>query len=155
MRQPLLALCFLLALTGAQAQAYRWTDNSGKTVISDTPPPGKARDTKTMESQQPSGEEDLPYASRRAAERYPVTLYVTPDCGQPCNQARDLLRSRKAPFTEKKIETNAELAELRQTFGDDLVPAMKVGNQRTSGFMASTFNGLLDIAGYPAARGGK
>jgi hypothetical protein len=49
MKTPLIFALFCLstatALT-AQAQTYQWKDSSGRTVISDTPPPGSARDAR-------------------------------------------------------------------------------------------------------------
>jgi len=49
MKTPLVFALFCLstatALT-AHAQTYQWKDSSGRTVISDTPPPGSARDAR-------------------------------------------------------------------------------------------------------------
>ncbi|MBS1159666.1 MAG: hypothetical protein H6R15_2085 [Proteobacteria bacterium] len=44
------ALVIALAVTSliAQAQTYQWKDTNGRTVISDTPPPGSAKTSKTI-----------------------------------------------------------------------------------------------------------
>lgn len=43
----LFALC-TVAVLPVQAQTYQWKDSSGRTVISDTPPPGAGKSTRTM-----------------------------------------------------------------------------------------------------------
>jgi len=49
----LLALLAAAAIsaTSAHAQTYQWKDSSGRTVISDTPPPGSAKDRQTLGGQ--------------------------------------------------------------------------------------------------------
>ncbi len=56
--KPAVALVFgiisALALGTAQAQIYQWKDSSGRTVVSDTPPPGSAgKDTRVIGNRQP------------------------------------------------------------------------------------------------------
>lgn len=43
----LFALC-TVAVLPAQAQTYQWKDGSGRTVISDTPPPGAGKSARTV-----------------------------------------------------------------------------------------------------------
>ena len=45
-----LALFFAstVALVPAHAQTYQWKDSAGRTIISDTPPPGAAKSTRTL-----------------------------------------------------------------------------------------------------------
>lgn len=55
--KPAVALAFgiasALALTTAQAQVYQWKDSTGRTVVSDTPPPGSAaKEARVLGSQQ-------------------------------------------------------------------------------------------------------
>jgi uncharacterized protein (DUF1501 family) len=49
-----LALASSASLMTAQAQTYQWKDASGKTVISDTPPPANARGTRSIGVHQPT-----------------------------------------------------------------------------------------------------
>ncbi len=146
---PLLLAALLLAGGSALAQTYRWTDANGKTVFSDTPPPLKQRDAAKVSNSTATPDDGLPYATRKAAEAFPVILYTSPDCGADCQQARELLLNRGIPFTEKAVQTKAEIDDLQRVFGDQVVPAIKVGNQRQQGFLASNYNSLLDLAGYP------
>lgn len=152
--QRLLVLCLALCCAGVQAQTYRWTDANGRTVVSDTPPSGQARNVaKAGGKAQP--DDRLPFATRKAAEAFPVTLYTAADCVDTCKQARELLSGRGVPFTEKMVQTAEEYEDLKRLVGDVFVPSLKVGKQHSRGFQASTYNNLLDLAGYPKSAGGK
>ena len=152
----LLMLCLTLAATLAQAETYRWLDAGGRTVVSDTPPPGKTKGV-VKNSEKAEAGNNQSFATKKAAEAFPVTLYTSAECVDGCKQARDLLNGRGVPFTEKMLQTQAEIDELKQLVGDAAVPALKVGNQRFRGFEAAAYDNLLDLAGYPktAAYGSK
>src|SRR5574343_2000372 len=108
----LLMLCLLLTGSAAMAETYKWTEG-GKTVISDSPPPGKTKAvSKTGVSAEPG--DNLPFAVKKAMEAFPVTLYTAAECTSDCKQARDLLNGRGIPFTEKMVQTQAEIDELKQ-----------------------------------------
>lgn len=144
----LLLVCLTLFSVLAQAQTYRWIDSTGKTIISDTPPPGAARKiTKTGEAPQ----EDIgpSFAMNKAVEAHPVTLYTSVGCIAECKQARDILNGRGIPFTEKMLQNKADIDELKALVGDAFVPALKVGKQHVRGVEAGAYNNLLDLAGYP------
>lgn len=143
----LLMLCLLLAGSAAMAETYKWTEG-GKTVISDSPPPGKAKAVSKTGGTAETGD-TLPFAVKKAMEAFPVTLFTTADCISECKQARDLLTARGVPFTEKVIQKPEEAEELKQLVGDLFVPSLKVGNQKFRGVEASAYNNLLDLAGYP------
>lgn len=146
--RPLLALCLTLACLSAQAQTYRWTDPSGRTVISDTPPPGSAKKVdRTGEATK--ADDGLPFSVKKAMETYPVTLYTSADCGDACKQARDLLNGRGVPFTEKMMQKQEDADELKKLIGDVFVPSIKVGKQNYRGFESGAYTNLLDLAGYP------
>lgn len=149
MKAPLLALCLALGGLTAQAATYRWVDASGRTVISDSPPPGKARAVTQTQSRPAQADDALPYAVRRAAEAFPVVLYTAANCANDCQQARELLTQRGIPFTERLVQSPEDIAELTQLVGDTFIPSLKVGKQSARGFAASNWNDLLDLAGYP------
>ena len=83
------------------------------------------------------------------AEAFPVTLYTSAECVADCKQARDLLNGRGIPFTEKMVQKQEDIDELKQLVGDAAVPTVKVGKQTFRGFDASAYGNLLDLAGYP------
>lgn len=143
---PCLFLLLAAGMLPAQAETYRWSDpKTGRTVVSDTPPPrtvgpvGKAA--------APDGDKPLPLALQKAVANFPVTLYVSTDCGQPCTDARQLLTQRGIPFAEKDAQQH--LSELKTLVGDGYVPTLQVGKQSSKGFLASGYHDLLDWAGYP------
>jgi len=43
-----LGIASTAAVISAHAQTYQWKDSAGRTVISDTPPPGNARDARKL-----------------------------------------------------------------------------------------------------------
>ncbi len=143
----LLMLCLTLASASAIAETYRWVDPAGRTVISDTPPPGRAHSVSRTGSA--PNTDGLPFAVKQAAENFPVTLYTSADCVAECKQARDLLNSRGVPFTEKMLQTPEDIDELKKQVGDAYVPTLKVGKQSFRGIEAGAWNNLLDLAGYP------
>lgn len=146
--RPMIALCLTLACLSAQAQTYRWTDSSGRTVISDTPPPGTAKKVnRTGDAAQ--ADDGLPFSVKKAMEAYPVTLYTSAECTDACKQARDLLNGRGVPFTEKMMQKPEDAEELKKLVGDLFVPSIKVGKQSFRGFESGAYTNLLDLAGYP------
>ena len=142
----------LLSSTLCMAQTtYRWVDKaSGQTVFSDQPPPPGARNVVRSTSSERGEESSLPYATRQAAEKFPVTLYTAANCVEMCKQARDLLNGRGIPFAEKMMKTAEETDELSKKLGGEAaVPSLIVGQQSFKGLEPSAWNNLLDLAGYP------
>lgn len=146
--RTLLILCLALGAASASAQTYRWVDANGRTVFSDTPPPGTTK-TVSKTSDKATPDDGLPFAVKKAAEAFPVTLFTTPDCVDECKQARSLLNGRGVPFTERMVVKPDEVAELKQLVGDAFVPSLRVGKQSARGFESTAYNNLLDLAGYP------
>lgn len=153
-----LPACFIAALvactTTCAETTYRWVDPlTGTTVLSDLPPPPGAKQVSriTTTSGQ-SSERPIPYAVRRASEKYPVVLYTPVNCAVGCSEGRSLLDGRGVPFTEKVLNNAAELAELTRELGKEVsIPAIQVGRQHEMGFDKASWNTLLDAAGYPEA----
>lgn len=143
-------LMSLLILTNAQAvELYRSIDKDGKVHYSDTPLEGTEDFEKLKPSNDPVPGEDIPYATQRAMQNFPVTLYAFPDCGSACQLARDLLGKRGIPFTEKQLVTKEDWDTFRKDSGDSKLPALAVGKTWLNGFQAELWNNELDFAGYP------
>jgi glutaredoxin len=145
----------LLATLAAAAPAlaqYKWLDSNGRVMYGDNPP----RDAKKVEklgSAAPDDSDPLRGAGfelRRAVQAHPVVLYATGDCS-PCESARQLLRARGVPYTEKLIVTQADIDALRNLGGGNQVPVLTVGRQVQQLFETNTWHSLLDAAGYPRA----
>jgi glutaredoxin len=149
----LLLTALLLTTAGSTAAqgTYRWVDPaSGRTVISDTPPPSGAKNARQSGVDRP-GTTPPSYAIQRATDSAPVTLYTAPDCKSECQEARDLLRKRNVPFNEKPVRTQGEVDELKALLKGEqpMVPTIAVGSQTSRGLSAEAWNKLLDTAGYP------
>lgn len=154
MRIVRLCLLSMMAVTFfANAQPlYKWVDKNGKVHYSDQPPPKEVKKvgqprlgSSTIET---SG---LPYATQKAAQDFPVTLFTSADCKAECDSARAFLRKRGIPFSENAITTPDDAAAFKKRFGVDgvFLPSMTVGSQKLQGFEEGAWNGLLDGVGYP------
>lgn len=145
-------LCGLLSVGLVQAQgAYRWVDQDGKVHYGDRPPLG-VRDVQQKRLDAPAADKQLPYATRQAMANFPVTLYVSPDCGEGCKEAAGFLKQRGIPFTQKSVEKEADLAALKAlTGGEAVVPVLQVGSRVRKGYESGEWGRQLDAAGYPKA----
>ena len=149
----LLGLIVCGAAMPAAAQLYRWTDQSGKTHFTDTPPPPSAKNVQKRSGAAAPGSADTagqPFVLQQALKDFPVTLYTTPGC-EACGEARKLLNARGVPFKEVSVNSEAQLAELKSVVGSNSVPALVVGPSVVKGFEESQYHRTLDAAGYPKA----
>lgn len=148
----LLAAALSASTLAAAQTTYRWVDQkTGQTIFSDQPPPPGTPGVVKLGSESREAAPQVPYATRQAAEKYPVTLYTAASCADACTQARALLNQRGVPFTEKMLNTEEEQAEFTKQMGskDIMVPSLVVGQQRFRGLESGAWNNLLDLAGYP------
>lgn len=150
-----LALGLLLISQFVLAQTtYRWVDKDGKVNFSDRPPPPSERvkDAKEREipALGPAGPIMSP-AMRQAVADFPLTLFVSPDCGNPCSEGVKLLTDRKLPFSQKSVQTMEEIEAFKAATGQSApsVPTLMVGRRVLTGFQSSSWNEMLDLAGYP------
>ena len=144
------------ALAGAAMaqtpQLYRWTDEHGRVHITDTPPPASA---KSVQKKKPGAasvvEAQPPYELAQALKDFPVTLYTSPSCKEPCAEARAALNKRAVPFKEVQVWNEESNAELKRVSGANEVPTLVVGRSVHRGFEAGAYEALLDAARYPKA----
>jgi glutaredoxin len=153
MRTSLLLFSLLCAgLVQAQG-AYRWVDQDGKVHYGDRPPPAATGKAKELKLGAPAADKQVSFTMREAMENFPVTMYVSADCGTACKDAGAYLRKRGIPFSEKNVATNEEIAALKQLLGGEAsVPVLQVGSKTRTGFEQGSWDGLLDAAGYPKAK---
>jgi glutaredoxin len=148
LRMAAVALALAGTAAGALAQAYRVVGPDGRVTYTDRPPtaaqaaPGGGTGTETVGT-------GLPYQTRQAMAKYPVSLYAGKNCG-PCDQARQWLRGRGIPFTEYSVASNADIAALQARFGDGTLPVVTIGSQPIKGYSAGEMQAYADAAGYPA-----
>jgi glutaredoxin len=152
MTKPFLAALLLCALTAQAQQLYRWTDEKGRVHITDTPPPASA---KGVQKKKPvTGGSDTgqqPFELVVAMKDFPVSLYTSPECKEPCAAARATLNQRAVPFREIQVWNEETLEELKKASGGSDVPVLVVGRSVHRGFSQEAYDGLLDSARYPKA----
>jgi glutaredoxin len=157
MRVLLVTGVALAMLCGAaHAQMYRWVDKDGGVHYTQTPPPADAKSKQKMSgtgagNSANSANPDLPYATQVAAKNSPVTLYTSPDCGAPCDQARAHLAKRGVPFKETSVQEQKDADEVKNLSGTPQVPLLVVGSQKLSGYLDEGYDSMLNAAGYPAS----
>jgi hypothetical protein len=147
----LLALMLLAAALPAAAQnAYRWVDKDGRVQYSDQPRPRPSRSSRSARSS-PTGQRPAALRHPQGRRDFPVTLYTGRECGKPCDDGRALLTKRGVPFSETKLETTDDVAAFKARFGKDPSPPPSPSARR-NGLRPPAWNGLLNNAGYPAAK---
>lgn len=152
MRVPVAVLLFAAAWAASAQQLYRWTDETGRVHITDTPPPSSARNIQQKKARAGGGvESQQPYELTQATRDFPVTLYTSPNCKEPCAAARALLNKRAVPFKEVQVWDEPSNAELKRVSGGDDVPTLVVGRSVHRGYAQEGYDALLDSARYPRA----
>jgi glutaredoxin len=146
------AIAFSAFSVSAQ-QLYRWTDEKGRVHITDTPPPGSAKDVhkRSARGGAPAAQPQQSFELAQAMKDFPVSLYTAPNCTDPCNQARAALNKRGIPFTEIQVADRKTHDELRQIARGNDVPVLVVGRSVHEGFQQEAYDALLDAARYPKA----
>ena len=142
------------AATAAAQQLYRWTDDKGRVHITDTPPPPSARGVQKKAYQKGSTSTEsgpTPYELSVAMKEFPVTLYTSPICKEPCAEARAALNRRGVPFKEMQVWEETSNEELKKVSGGNRVPTLLVGRSVHTGFDQAAYDALLDSARYPRA----
>lgn len=150
----LAVIAALPAVSGAQS-VYRWVDANGRVQYSDQPPPA---DAKNVQQKNVGGNSiqnnELSLAAADAQKKNPVTLYVS-ECGEACDAARNYLNKRGVPHTvidpTRSLELNNKFKA--DTGGGSIVPVLKVGEKRLTGWSESGWASALDTAGYPKTGG--
>lgn len=150
-RIPITVLLGTVAFT-ASAQLYRWTDDKGRVHITDTPPPASARNVeKKASAAGPAAAGQMPFELGQAVKNFPVTLYTSPSCKEPCAAARAVLNKRSVPFKEVQVWDEPSNEELKRVAGASEVPTLVVGRSVHRGFEPGAYDALLDSARYPRA----
>ena len=142
----------LVCGSAAADELYRWVDQAGKMHYSDIPAVGiTGIKIINLNSAPANDEAGLSYETRRAKQNFPVTLYVATNCGDICQEARNLLLKRGVPFDEKNLTTQAEFVAFKELSNSDGVPTLVVGRNWVKGFQSQQWHAELDVAGYPTA----
>ena len=96
-------------------------------------------------------ESQQPFELAQAVRDFPVTLYTSPNCKEPCATARELLNKRSVPFKEVQVWEEKTNEELKRVSGGSDVPTLVVGRSVHRGLEPESWHALLDSARYPRA----
>jgi glutaredoxin len=136
------------SMTLAAFAQYKIVGPDGKVTYTDKAP--AAQDIRPSSgTAAASGGAGLPYETRQAMAKYPVTLYSTKSC-TGCDQARQALHARGVPFNEYSVITDADLLAFQSRVGGSTFPVVAIGSQTMKGYSLNDLSGYLDAAGYPA-----
>lgn len=152
MSKPCLRIAFavaLLSIVGSASAQYKYVGPDGRVTYSDVPPPPTAKVVEQKKLGAASTAPALPFEVQQASTKYPVTLYTADKCA-PCDDARNFLRGRGVPFTEKTVNSDDDIAAFKQQSPDGTAPVVTVGSRKSVGFSQAALASLLDSAGYPA-----
>ena len=146
----LVAVTIMAAMPVDAQQVYRWVDATGRVQYSDQPPPPG---TKNVQEKNVGGNSiqnnDLSLVAQDAQKKNPVTMYVS-ECGDSCDAAKAYLNKRGIPHTMIDPTRSLELnKKFKEETGGQVVPVLKVGEKRLSGWNESSWASALDTAGYP------
>ncbi len=143
-------MAIMAPMTVDAQQVYRWVDASGRVQYSDQPPPPG---TKNVQEKNVGGSSiqnnDLSLVAQDAQKKNPVTMYIS-ECGDACDAAKAYLSKRGIPHTMVDPTRSLELnKKFKEETGGSVVPVLKVGEKRLSGWSESSWASALDAAGYP------
>ncbi len=140
------------AVPATAQQVYRYVDPDGRIVYSDQAPPPDAKSVEAKRLSPNLIENDpTPLATKRAQDRYPVTLY-TFACGDVCDRAEALLNRRGIPFARTNVEEAQGAEKLKKLTGELQAPVLQAGDKLIAkGFNEGQWQALLDEAGYPTS----
>jgi glutaredoxin len=128
--------------------AYKIVGPDGRITYTDRPPSDQATQPVGKSKASTAAAVGLPYELQQATSRHPVTLYTSRECAF-CDTARQLLRSRGVPYTEKTVNTPEDIRALSTLEGSNQLPTLRIGGKRIIGLQQSEWKAYLDAAGYP------
>ena len=141
----IIPMLFLFWAT-ANADFYKWEDESGATYITDYPPP-QAESAKNIQRHKGSNDKSAADEEREAklkAEKKPdVTLFTKNECAD-CDKAREFLKSKKVIFAEYNMDRDKTAATKRKELDDsEDVPFAIINRNHVFGFTENVYNRAL------------
>lgn len=148
---PWLVLATGLVVAGSSHALYKVVGPDGKVTYTDRAPgvnDGKISPLGGRAAPGPT-EVVLPLELRQVVSRYPVTLYTTSGACEPCDAARQMLRQRGVPYSEKQVLGPEDGEALQRLSGGMDAPTLMIGSQVLRGLAGEVWGQYLDSAGYP------
>jgi glutaredoxin len=148
---PWLVLACGLVLATSSHALYKVIGPDGKVTYTDRAPGvNEGRISPLGPRTAPAAVEvAFPIELREAVNRYPVTLYTTSGACEPCDAARQLLRQRGVPYSERQVLSPEDGEALQRLSGGLDAPTLTIGSQALRGLAPDVWRSYLDSAGYP------
>lgn len=135
-------ICLLVLLPGlANAEIFKWVDQTGKVHFGDAPQNSEHVEKVdiNINTYQPVISDD-----ELAMQQDKVVMYATSWCGY-CRKARNYFKSNNIAFIEYDIEKNMSAKRRYDSFGGRGVPVIFIGKQRMNGFSTAGFKRLYEL----------
>ena len=140
----------------ANADFYKWEDETGTVHITDYPPPDtnsskkvevhKYQDDNTSPEQQEE-EQEVPFKDSKSKKnkKPEVILYTKDDC-KDCDSAREFLKSKKISFKEYNMDRDKDAVAKRKEIDDSAdVPFAIINRTQVYGFSESVYDRALQL----------
>ncbi len=143
-------LLLLAAALPAHA-LYKVVGPDGRITYTDRPPIEAQRSITPVGARAPVETPGvaLPADLRQASSRFPATLYTSSGACVPCDSARQMLRARGIPYSERQLISAEDAQAFERISGGKEVPVLTLGAQTLRGFANEVWGSYLDAAGYP------
>ena len=125
---------------GAQAEIYRWTDDSGKVHFTDRKP---AQHESSTVNVRVNTYANVSYDTSIFDTGKKVVMYSTSWCAY-CKKAKRYFKANSISFTEYDIETDPAAKSRYDQMGARGVPVILVGKKRMNGFTEAGFKAIYD-----------
>ena len=144
-------LCLILSLLATPcfaAKVYQWRDSNGNVYYSDQAPPTSNVKQRTIRPNIVGNAS----ASVTAAPATPLVLWIMPSCGSQCDEAIQLLDSRKLAYDVKIADPNKE-ATMIEYFGvvgslQVRPPVLLIGKTVIKEYNSAIWHAALSKAGF-------
>ncbi|MEO6364169.1 MAG: glutaredoxin family protein [Caldimonas sp.] len=148
---PLAAFVAAVLLAGPSLAQFKVVGADGKITYTDREPSGTEGRVITLGARAPlaPSEPDLPFELRQTAAKYPVTLYTASGTCEACASARQLLKARGIPYSERHVVSSEDADALERLSGAREAPTLAIGSQTLRGLAGEVWHSYLDAAGYP------
>ena len=136
--KPLLLVVIAALTTVAQAEIFRWVDESGRVHFTDRPPWGEEAEQVTVRVNTYASPEvsKLEAVIDETGEK--VVMYSASWCGV-CKKAKTYFQRKGIPFVEYDVEKSAKGKQDFKKLGGKGVPVILVGETRLNGFSRAAF----------------
>ncbi len=156
-KYPLFLMILVFFFYGAaNADFYKWEDETGTVHITDYPPPDtkssnkvevhKYQDDNTS-SPQDKEEQEAPFKdSKSKKNKNPEITFYTKDECKTCDNAREFLKSKNISFKEYNMDKDTDAVARRKEIDDsDDVPFAIINRTQVYGFSESVYNRALQL----------